>query len=108
MRLAGTTVRYRVRQVPFPRRAAKDGLNKGTVGVDIRHHHHDIAWRQIGILLQHRQQLVVKHFDLTLRAVTNVDRDAAIVRIQFSLIVAAFELVRRHAHDGAVFQIQNI
>jgi hypothetical protein len=108
MRLTGTTVRDRVRQVSLPRRTAKDGLNKGTVAVDIRHHHHDIAWRQFGIVLQHRQQLVVKHFDLTLRAMANMDRDAAIVRIQLSLAVAAFELVRRHAHDGTVFQIQNI
>ena len=108
MRLTGTTVRDSVRQISLARRTAKNGLNEGTVAVDIRHHHHDIAWRQFGIVLQHRQQLVVKHFDLTLRAMANMDRDAAIVSIQLALAVATFEFVRRHAHHGMVFQIEDI
>ena len=108
MRLAGPSVRNGVRQVAFTRRTPKNSLNKGTVTVDIRHHHHNVTWRQLRIVLQHRQQLIVKDFNLALRAVANVDRDAAIVAVQLALTVAAFKFFRRNAHDGAVFEIQNV
>ena len=101
MRLTSATVRDSVRQVSLPCRTAENSLNKGAVAIDVCHH-------EFGIVLQHRQQLVVKHFDLTLRAMAHMDRDTTIVSIQLPFAVAAFKLFRRHAHNGTVFQIKNI
>ena len=50
----------------------------------------------------------MKNFNFTLWAVANVDRDTAIVRIQFSLLIASRKLFGSDPGNGTVFQIQNI
>ena len=45
----------------------------------------------------------MKNFNFTLWAVANVDRDTAIVRIQFSLLIASRKLFGSDPGNGTVF-----
>ncbi|MNQ70476.1 hypothetical protein D3C85_851160 [compost metagenome] len=95
-------IRDRKRDLP-PR--AKHRLNVGAVAVHIRHHHHHIFRGEGGILFEQRQQPVVQHFQLAHRAVTGVDLQGSIRRIDRALVMTAVEIEL----TGAPFcQLQHI
>ena len=103
MRLTGTAVGNGIRQIALAGGAAKYGLDKRAVAVDVRHHHDDIARRQRRVGLQHRQQAVVQHFHLALRAVADVDGQAAVIVGQGAFVAAPGKLFGGAPGHGAVF-----
>ena len=106
--LTRTAVRYRIGNVALTAGAAEHRLNIGAVAVDICHHHHDIARRQLRILLQHRQQAIVQHLHFPLRAVADMHRNAAIFWIERAFLIAARELLCRDASYRAVLQLKDV
>ena len=51
----------------------------GRVGLDVGRHHDDVGGRQVGMLLEEPEQLVVQHLDLAHRAVAHVHLERAVV-----------------------------
>ncbi len=70
----------------------KHRLNVGAVAVHIRHHHHHIFRGEARVLLEQRQQPVVQHLEFAHRAVTGVDLQGSIRRIDRALVLAAVEI----------------
>ena len=62
------------------RNAAKNGFDMWRVHIDVRHHDDDVARRQRAVGIHARQQLVVQHLHLTLRAVRSGKADGAVTR----------------------------
>ena len=108
MRFAGAPVGYRPRQPALAAGAAEDRLDIGAVAIDIRHHDDNIARGEFGILFQHRQQPIVQHLNLALRAVTDMNRQAAVVRGQQPLAAAVGKLLGAATGHRRIAQLKDI
>ena len=108
MRFAGPPVGYRPRQPALAAGAAEDRLNIGAVAIDIRHHDDNIARRELGILFEHRQQPVMQHLNLALRAMADMNRQAAVVRRQQPLAAAVGKLLGAAPGHRRITQFENI
>ena len=108
MRLAGAAIGDRERQVAIGRRVSEDRLNKGSVAVDIGHHHDNIARFERGIRLHHRQQMILQHFHFALGAVADLHANRPIVGIEQTLAAAPGELFRVQPQHRVILQVQQI
>ena len=108
MRFTGASIGNRPRQPAFAAGAAENRLNIRAIAIDIRHHDDNIARRELGILFEHRQQPIVQHLNFSLWAMTNMNRQAAIVRCQWPLAAAIGKLFGAAPGHGFIAQFENV
>ena len=64
---------------------AKHGANGRGHDLDVGHHHHHVARRDLGLGVKPQQKLVMQHLEFTYRAVRHFENQRVIVRVQRGL-----------------------